>query len=345
MTKILLEVLDELGEDTCIVERRFSREVGQIGALSLRKIIAAPSLALRLAMALTRRPSMCIFFCTSRPFSFLVDVILGEILRAFRVPTVNYVHTRGYTSLASRGRIWRFLTKRLLSHAKRTVCLSEALISDVSPFVGSGGTIIIGNTIESPLVPVVRDPEGLILFLSNLLEEKGADIFVGMAIELCKRYPALDFALVGASADPSLKGRLERLVAQAGHSDRIRFLGSLFGDDKWAILARAQLLVFPSRYRYEAQPLTILEAFSLGLPVVASDVGAIGEIVDAKNGRLLPIPAIADAVRAVSEVLDDALTIPELSRGARLTFERNHSRETFRRAWSELIASTRETKR
>lgn len=350
MTKILLEVLAEDGWRTHLVDRRFSRAVGQVGAFSLRKVLAVPSLVLRLVLAVTRRPAVCIFFCTNRPFSFLVDLCLGEVLRLFRVPTVNYIHTSGYRDLAARGALWRSLVRRLLSHGDRTVCLAESLIQDVEPFVRQGSTVVISNTIDAPATATVDRapkteaprPEQLVLFLSNLLEEKGADVFVDMAIALCDRSPDLTFALVGQDGDQLLADDLRRRVALSGHGDRVKFLGARFGAEKWAVLAQAQLLVFPSRYRFEAQPLTIIEAFSHGVPVVASDVGAIREMVNDENGYLLPEPTAREAVRAVELLFGDSARRRRSSDGARKTFLARHSRQVFQKAWRDIMSSVQE---
>lgn len=342
ITRILLEVLGELGETPVLVDRRFSRQISDVGSMSLRKIGAAPALAGRLLVALFRRPDACVFFCTNRPFSFLVDVLLGELLRVFRVPTVNYVHTRGYSALAQRGRVWRFLVNRLLGAGTTTVCLGEALVADVAEFVPARTITVIKNTVETASDDRPTRRRGHVLFLSNLLEEKGADLFVDMAIALSADGVDTTFSLVGPTVDEGLSASLRDRVARAGLSGRIVFRGPLFGEEKWNALASAEVLVFPTRYRYEAQPLTIIEAFSVGVPVVASDVGAIGELVDDDvNGRLVTTATVESMSAAVLSVTRDVVTSDRLAEGARETFEENHSRDAFRAGWGRVISTLR----
>lgn len=342
ITKILLEIFAELGEWPVLVDRRFSRQIGDVGAFSARKIFAAPGLVLRLLLVVLRRPDMCVFFCTNRSLSFIVDVVLGELLRLFRVPTVNYVHTRGYSALAARGRVWRFLVTRLLGGATTTVCLGAGLVSDISPFVAAGSITVIKNTAEAPPTDRGGRLPGHIVFLSNLLEEKGADVFVEMAIDVCRRGGNQVFSLVGPSADEGLTATLRGRVAQSGFSERIVFRGPLFGLEKWQVLASAEVLVFPTRYRFEAQPLTIIEAFSVGVPVVASDVGAIGELVDdGVNGRLVGAATVESVTQAVLSVIQERATSDRLAEGARRTFDQEHSRDSFRANWARVIAGMR----
>jgi glycosyltransferase involved in cell wall biosynthesis len=343
ITKILLEVLVELGENVILVDRRFSQQISEVGAVSFRKIVAAPGLAVRLLQVLLfRRPQMCVFFSTNRSFSFLVDVVLGELLRLFRVPTINYVHTRGYSDLADRGAAWRFLVGRLLGRASATVCLADALIADIRPFVGAGTVSVIKNTSETP--PTDHGPRrrGHVLFLSNLLEEKGADVFVDTAIELCALDEGLRFTLVGPTVDEALTAALRARVAKSGHSARIVFRGPLFGPEKWDMLASAEVLVFPTRYRFEAQPLTIIEAFSVGVPVVASDVGGISELVDdGVNGRLVVAATVEPVTQAVLSVTSDPATSDSLARGALRTYDQQHSRDAYRADWARVVAGVR----
>ncbi|WP_185094144.1 glycosyltransferase family 4 protein [Curtobacterium sp. PhB137] len=342
ITKILLEVLAELGEAPVLIDRRFSREIGEVGALSARKIAAAPALAVRLILVLLKRPRFCVFFCTNRSFSFLVDVVLGELLRFFRIPTVNYIHTRGYSELAERGRIWRFLVSRLLRGAIANVCLGETLKADLLPFVAEGTISVVKNTVEVPPPEAGMRQRGHILFLSNLLEEKGADVFVEMAIEMCGISPDRRFSLVGAPVDDGLLAELRERVRKSGLSGRIVFLGPLFGAEKWNALASAEVLVFPTRYRFEAQPLTIIEAFSVGVPVVATNIGSIGDLVeDGVNGWLVAEANVNSVKEAVLKATSEPATSDRLAVGARRTFEQMYSREVFRAEWSRVIAGMR----
>lgn len=273
--------------------------------------------------------------------------MLAEVLRLFRVPTINYIHTSGYRDLASRGRVWRWLVRRLLAQGASTVCLAESLSADVRPFVGARPIAVIPNTIDERPAVDFHDARpasgamdsGEVLFLSNLLADKGADVFVDMAIALCQLSGQLTFALVGQPADRALVHELQERVAQSGYASRVKFLGPMYGAQKWNVLARAQLLVFPSRYRFEAQPLSIIEAFSVGVPVIASDVGAISEMVSSENGRLLSQPTVDEAVRAVSLLTSDPMRRQVASDGARRTFATRHSREAFQTAWRNVIKS------
>jgi len=117
------------------------------------------------------------------------------------------------------------------------------------------------------------------LFVGRLSEEKGIRTLLRAWARWDSRIP---LRIVGS-------GPLEGLVrSAAGASDRIRYLGQLERAAVFQQMRSAHALVFPSQW-YEALPVTLLEAFACGLPVIAADLGAAREIVrHGQTGLLFP---------------------------------------------------------
>ncbi|MBW2425479.1 MAG: glycosyltransferase [Deltaproteobacteria bacterium] len=113
------------------------------------------------------------------------------------------------------------------------------------------------------------------------------------------RHPNLKLWIVGAGG---LREALTQDVQRRGLGDAIRLLG--LREDVPRLLAASDLYV--SSAHWEGLPLSILEAMSAGLPVVATTVGDVPRIVDDRNGRLAPP---ADPL-ALAEALDTALADP-----------------------------------
>jgi glycosyltransferase involved in cell wall biosynthesis len=102
---------------------------------------------------------------------------------------------------------------------------------------------------------------------------------------------------------------------------RVRFVGELAGADKTAWFTAADAFVLPSIVlasgRTEGMPSVLLEAMEHGLPVVASDVGGVSDVVRPnENGFLLPCADASAIARAFSALEDDA-TRARLAQGAR----------------------------
>jgi glycosyltransferase involved in cell wall biosynthesis len=162
------------------------------------------------------------------------------------------------------------------------------------------------------------------LFVGRLSEEKGLATLLA-AIRRMKRPPALKIAGQGPlmPAAPDAHPGVEWL----GHVRRNRILD---------LMKEASMLIVPSEW-YETGPLTIIEAFATGLPVIASRLGTMAEMVtDGVTGRLFS-PADAGDLACV---MDWAQTHPDemnaMARRARQEFEIKYSAEFNYRALMQV---------
>lgn len=333
ITQLLLEVLAQRN-DVELIDRRFSRSIDDVGRFAPRKIIQGVGLWYRLMREIVRRrPDVAIVFGTNRVASFLVDLGVFRLLSAFGIPTVNYVHTRGYQSLAERGGWWRRQVGRTLDASQSVVVLGKSLTADVA---GAREVVVIPNAVPDSRVVAADARRDAAIFLSNLLPEKGAHDFVTVAAELAPLFPDVEFLLAGADVD----GQREKLAARC-NTDRISLLGKVDETERESLLARARVLVFPSVYPFEAQPLTILEAAAAGVPTVAYGIGGIPDIVHDGESGLLVEPGDVDALRrAIEKVLGDRVLQRSLAEGAKRLQERNHSIPVYRQSWDDLLNQT-----
>lgn len=135
------------------------------------------------------------------------------------------------------------------------------------------------------------------LFMGRLAPEKGLDTLL-RAWERTPSGAALD--IVGSGPDE------EALRAMSPPGGRVRFLGQVEPDRVPGLLAGARALLVPSRW-YEAAPRTIVEAYASGVPVIASDIGALRDAVEPGESGFLVPPEHADAwAEAIGSLLDDA---------------------------------------
>jgi glycosyltransferase involved in cell wall biosynthesis len=131
----------------------------------------------------------------------------------------------------------------------------------------------------------------VLLTLGALVRRKGLDVLLAALARLAARGVE---PLCWLGGDGPERAALEKRAAKLGLAPRVRFLGPR--RDVGDLLAAADVLVMPSRR--EGLGVAALEAMAAGTPIVASNVGGLGEaVVEGRTGLLVP-PADADALAA-----------------------------------------------
>jgi glycosyltransferase involved in cell wall biosynthesis len=177
-----------------------------------------------------------------------------------------------------------------------------------------------------------------IAVVACLREEKRIDVLIAAAPRILARYADAEFWVVG---DGTCREQLIGLARSSGVSQSFHFLGHR--EDVPAVLAQADLFVLPSRS--EAFPNAVTEAMAAGLPVVATDVGGIPELVaDGQTGRLVPPGDAAALSRALLDLLDDPARAAEFGRAARHRIEQSFSFDRMVDRFADLYLSELETR-
>lgn len=142
----------------------------------------------------------------------------------------------------------------------------------------------------------VRPEQPLILFLGRINRKKGADMLVEAFARLD---PALDARLVIAGPDDGQLALVRSLVEWYGLEGRVIFTGLLTGDDVPAAFLDADLFVLPCRA--DTFPMAMIEACSLGTPMVVTDRCQIAHLVEGRVADVAPFEpqAFADAMSAL----------------------------------------------
>lgn len=179
-----------------------------------------------------------------------------------------------------------------------------------------------------------RGGGGYALFVGRLSRTKGLDTMLE-AWDLLEDPPPLKIVGDGPLAD------LVRERSSA--ADRVEWLGRKPRQDVLALMREAVMLVFPSLW-YEGQPIVIIEALASGLPVVASDHGAMASMIDDGVTGLLFRPgdsrALADKVLWAT---DDPARLTELRAGARAGYEARYTSERNYTILERIYQAARES--
>jgi glycosyltransferase involved in cell wall biosynthesis len=198
--------------------------------------------------------------------------------------------------------------------------------------LATGSIAVIPNGIDGSHFPP-RDPARplrTVITVANLRPEKSHETVIAAAASLLKTHPDLRFQFVG---DGPRRLQLEELSRERGLADRIEFLGHR--EDVPALLAAADMFVLPSRS--EAFPNGAIEAMGAGLPVVASAVGGLLDLIDdGRTGVLVPPDDPAALALEIQRLLDQPARATALGAAARREVLRRYSFDRMVAAFEAL---------
>ena len=204
--------------------------------------------------------------------------------RLWRRPVLVHHHSFAYLRQQPWHARWVLGLLRQARHIALCDCMAEALTAKYR--IPRQQVDVLSNAAYLPAASAcaTRVPEGPLClgFLSNITAAKGIWAFFELGDALLKRGVPVQ-ALVAGPVAPEIA---VRFAAELAARPWCRHLGAVYGADKQRFLDRIDVLVFPTFYANEAEPVTILEALSMGVPVVANARGCIQDVLPAAAGAV-----------------------------------------------------------
>jgi glycosyltransferase involved in cell wall biosynthesis len=174
---------------------------------------------------------------------------------------------------------------------------------------------------------------GVIGFFGNISEAKGVFDFLRVASKLESEGWNITARLAGPFVDRETESRVRQYMRSLRS---IEYVGPTYGKEKDKFFEGIDVLLFPTRYQNEAEPVTIHEAMAHGVPVIAYGRGAIEEVVDEDCGFIVSVGEdfVSAAVERLRIWKNSVGDFQGVSQGARARFERVH--QQGRRQWDAL---------
>ena len=225
------------------------------------------------------------------------------------------------------------MERAVLSHADLRLAVSAELAGEVERVSPGRRTQVLANGVDVAMFggPAAQPParqmfglapeSGVIAFAGTLRPWHGLDVAI-------KALPALPGVLLAVAGDGPVRADLELLAQQQGVADRVRWLGQLPQAQVRQLLAAADVAVapYPALAGFGYSPLKLYEYLAAGVPVVASDIGQVAEVLGGGRwGRLVPPGDPAALAVAVRSVLADPVGSRALAGVARSMALREHS--------------------
>jgi glycosyltransferase involved in cell wall biosynthesis len=304
------------------------------GGAGAKLLAAARGLRRFFALLLEHRRVLVHVHCASRA-SFWRKSLFMAIAHAARCPVVLHLHGGGFARFYEQecGPLRQRLVRHFLGRAACVIALTERWRAWLAQAGANPNLVCIPNPVRADAAPAPRARRGVILFLGRIEAAKGIGELLEAFAVLRAAQPEAELVCAGAGGIEAAARRAEAL----GIEDAVRFPGWLGEAQKRAWLRRAAVFVLPSHA--EGLPMSLLEAMAAGVPVVASAVGGIPDVVKHGVNGLLVAPGDAvDLLRALRRVLRDPQLAAALGAAGRETVRARFAPEQVLAQLGEVYA-------
>ena len=222
---------------------------------------------------------------------------------------INYYvteHWAGYDkantdNFFSRSASFRYITKKILGNAKNVISVSEDLALKLTSITPTIKTKVIPNTVNEKLFYFERTNHQSFKFIHHISSwrgQKNTEGLIKVFSEFYKIRQDWECIMYGP-----VQTDLAELVITLGLANNIKFTGEISYEKVGEIVRSAS--VFISFSNYENQPCSILEALCCGVPVIATKVGGIPEVINSQNGILIEPKNELQLFRAIEMMMDE----------------------------------------
>jgi glycosyltransferase involved in cell wall biosynthesis len=223
--------------------------------------------------------------------------------RARNAPLVTTYHSSHFLRRAS-SPFWRPIFRRFLMAADRNLAASTEIASVAEQIAPGVRVEAVTNGVETslfrrvePALPAPAPGRWRLIVPRRLFAKNGVEHLVRALPEIARDVD-VEAVLIG---DGPERGALERLAAELGIPDRLVFLGARAHAEMPGLLSSGDLAIIPSLM--EATSVAALESMACELPVAASRVGGLPEIVDDEVGGLFEAGDADSLARVVVDLL------------------------------------------
>jgi glycosyltransferase involved in cell wall biosynthesis len=262
---------------------------------------------------------------------YRADVIGGAVGRAYRVPTVSTVH--GFTGSGKGNRFNERVQCFALRFAGAVIAVSRPLVETLTRagvpskhirFISNGFAPMANmmTRADARQILSIRDNALTVGWVGRLSREKGADV---MLAALAQSDVSWRLSIIGEGED---RERLKEQAADLGVGDRVAWHGAVA--NAGAVLPAFDCFVLSSRT--EGTPIALFEAMAARVPIVATRVGGVPDVVTSEHALLVPTEQPGAIAAALAELRRDPSAATDRSE---LAHER--VRAFSAEAWLEAI--------
>jgi glycosyltransferase involved in cell wall biosynthesis len=348
MTRRLVDTLRQSDRLAAHVDTSDPRPLESLGRFDLENLRLGIVHAAELVAAMRRLPDASVLVPISQGrWGFLRDAVFLLLARALRRRRIVHLHGARFKAFRAQADPFLRLAIRLSLRGAEAWVLTPSLVPVFEELIPPERVRVLENAVEEPVdseIPRMRgagNERGVrILFLSGLYREKGA-IELLDAASLSHRQGGLDGAevrIAGGSVSPAVTAEISaRAEALREGGLSVSLLGFCDQELRNAEYREADVFVHPTLD--DGQPLVLLEAMAVGLPIVATSVGGIPDTIeDERSGILVTPGSVPELAAALERVAGDSALRDRLGDAARARYLERYTPTAFARGLESLLS-------
>jgi len=273
----------------------------------------------------------------------LATFVLLRWAGLFKGKVILSFHGKDLATASQTSGMERFLWRALLQLCDAITTCSESLKQQVVAFApgckqkvhaihnGLDMQTWLAEREQGFRLPPELEGKRFVLNVATFEHKKGQDVLIKAFEKVAPQFPDLLLVLIGGFRD--MKESLARQALQAGLADRVLFFNLMPHAEVVPFLEHATLFVLPSRI--EPFGIVLLEAGAMNVPVIASRVGGIPEVIsDGESGLLVPPENPLELSAKIVELIENSERRKSLATSLN---KRVIERFTWKRAYHEYL--------
>ena len=220
----------------------------------------------------------------------------------------------------------------------KVILLIENLYQDIKKYVNYKDVYICPNGIPThENLPTAPQKEFNILFLSNMIKEKGVWDLVEACAILQKKGKPIKCHFVGKWSNIT-EDRFKDVINKQNLKECVFAHGAKYDNEKDAFLQKADIFVFPTYYDNECFPLVLLEAMEQSLPCISTNEGGIpGIIEEGKTGFIVEKHSPQQLAEKIEYLIDHPMICAKMGKAGKEKFQREFTLEKFENRMKDIL--------
>lgn len=310
------------------------KNVKKAGKFSVRKIFNDIFLIVNLFRILLFSKVDIMYLSISQTRLGLIrDLIMLVLGNRFCQKTITHLHGNnlGYVLDNLSNREFKF-AKRVLGNVDVGIVLEKSLVSNYRGLVKC--VEIVPNGIDEDFIKeedktiYQKDDCFKIVYLSNLMREKGYTELIRAVMDLIKEGYKLRMDLAGGIHNQEEFNEIWRCIEENNLGSFITYKGIVTGQEKKELLLKSHVMILPSNYLIEGQPISIIEGMAAGLPIISTNRGAIPDLVE-DNGIIIEQGNIESIKQSILKLMNDKDLLDRYASNSKSRFQKKYTMKHY----------------